>query len=122
MRQGRKLLCVVTTLAMLACAAALPAHAARSTSGKAASSSVAKKKAGLRQFTGWITALDKTSITVEKRGKLAKTMVFTKDTGMSTTGDVEKDAHVTVYYRDDGGRAVAHRVVVKPLKTAAAER
>jgi hypothetical protein len=32
---------------------------------------------------------------------------------MTTTGDVGKNARVTVYYRDESGRSVAHRVVVK---------
>ena len=39
--------------------------------------------------------------------------MFTRDAGTKTTGEVEKDAHVTVYYRDENGRAVARRVVVK---------
>ncbi len=72
------------------------------------------KKTSLRQFTGWVTALDRTSITVEKRGKTSRTMTFARHAEMSTTGELEKDAHVTVYYRDDGGRTTAHRVVVKP--------
>src|SRR5262249_9592714 len=71
----------------------------------------------LRQFTGYVSAIDKTSITVEKRGKNPETRVFTKHDEMRTTGDVEKEARVTVYYRDDGGKAIAHRVVVKPARS-----
>jgi hypothetical protein len=33
---------------------------------------------------------------------------------LKTSGDLAKDARVTVYYRDEGGQAVATRVVVKP--------
>ena len=50
------------------------------------------KAAGSRQFSGWVTALDKTSLTVEKRGKLAKTLVFFRHAEMKTSGDLEKDA------------------------------
>jgi hypothetical protein len=40
---------------------------------------------------------------------------------MSVTGELER-AHVTVYYRDEGGHAVAHRVVVKTETAAAVDR
>jgi len=60
-----------------------------------------------------VTALDKNTLTVEKRGKKPRTVVFTRHAEMKSTGDVEKDSHVTVYYRDEGGRSVAHKVVVK---------
>jgi len=73
-----------------------------------------KAKNTLRQFTGYVSAVDKTTLTVEKRGKQPRTLVFTKHEDMKTVGDVEKDARVTVYYRDEGGHSVAHRVVVKP--------
>jgi protein-disulfide isomerase len=73
----------------------------------------AAKAAALRQFTGVVTALDKSSITVEKRGKRARTMVFDRSDDTKTTGDLAKDTRVTVYYRDDGGKTVAHRVIVK---------
>ena len=36
----------------------------------------------------------------------------TSSAEMRTTGDVEKDARVTVWYRDEDGRLTAHRVVV----------
>lgn len=88
----------------------------------AASSETKSVKApnGMHQFTGVVTALDKATLTVEKRGKKPRTVVFTRHTEMKTTGDVEKNARVTVYYRDDGGRSVAHRVVVKPDRPRAA--
>jgi hypothetical protein len=92
-------------------------HAAASKTASAPAGTV--KKASMRQFTGWVTALDKSSITVEKRGKVSRTMTFTRHAQMSTTGELEKDAHVTVYYRDEDGRATARKVVVKPAVTTA---
>jgi hypothetical protein len=76
----------------------------------------------LRQFTGYVSAIDKSSITVEKRGRNPETRVFEKLDGLRTTGDVGKDARVTVYYREEGGKAVAHRVVVKPARAGAKSR
>lgn len=123
MRQGW---IAVPLVAALMCAmpalGASTAHAAASKRATAATTSTAKKTA-MRQFTGWVTALDKTSITVEKRGKAARTLTFARHAEMSTTGDLAKDARVTVYYRDESGRATAHRVVVKPeVASASAER
>ena len=60
-----------------------------------------------------MTSVDKTSLTVAKAGKDPKTMVFVRGAETRTQGDLEKDAHVTVWYRDDDGHTVAHRVVVK---------
>ena len=76
----------------------------------------------MRQFTGYVSAIDKQSITVEKRGKSPETRVFTKHDEMSLTGDVGKDARVTVYYREDGGKAIAHKVVAKPARTSSKAR
>jgi hypothetical protein len=99
-------------LALAAPVAAPPlAQAASGTKSTAAAGSKSKKS--LRQFTGVVTAHDKASITVEKGGKKPRTMVFSKDAELSTTGDIEKNARVTVYYRDQDGKPVAHRVVVK---------
>jgi len=115
MRQGWKLLVLCATLAAMTAVVAPVASAAAKTSSKSsAPESNAKSRRSLRQFTGVVTALDKTSITVEKSGKKAKTMVFTRAAEMKTTGDLDEDARVTVYYREEGGRSVAHRVVVKP--------
>lgn len=117
MRQGWKLLCAGLAIATIAVAAPIAADAAKA----APAAATASPKKTLRQYTGWVTALDKASITVEKRGKKPESKVFTKHAEMSTTGDLEKDARVTVYYRDDGSRPVAHKVVVKP-PTVVAER
>ena len=40
-------------------------------------------------------------------------MVFDRSDDTKTTGDLAKGTRVTVYYRDDGGKTVAHRVIVK---------
>jgi hypothetical protein len=60
-----------------------------------------------------VTAVDKSGLTVEKRGKTARTMTFVRHEEMKAEGEIAKEARVTVYYREEGGRAVAHRVVVK---------
>ena len=116
MRQGRIFFSSCAAIALVACGALapLPAHAAKAASS-AKSSTASAKKAGTsyHQFTGYVTALDKGSLTVEKRGKNPSSKVFVKHAEMSTTGDVAKQARVTVHYRDEGGKAVAHRVVVK---------
>ena len=117
MRQGWKVLSIGVALAV-AMLAALPyvtpqAGVATAAPKTSAPASVAKTKQGMRQFTGIVTALDKTTLTVEKRGKKPESRVFTRHAELKTTGDLEKDARVTVYYRDDGTQVVAHRVVVK---------
>ena len=114
MMQGR----IFLPLALAATLAAPAMHAkvadAAPRKPAAASSSTPRKKSvALHQFSGVLTAVDKTSLTVEKSGKAAKTMVFTRLAGMSTTGELEKDVRVTVWYRDENGQPVAHRVVVK---------
>ena len=81
---------------------------------KSSKSTSAAKSKNLRQFTGIVTALDKSTLTVEKQGKKPQSRVFTRHAELKTTGDLEQDARVTVYYREEDGRAVAHRVVVKP--------
>ena len=122
LRQGWKLALLGATLALITASATPLAHAAAAKAASATKSGAprpsARSKSSLRQFTGVVTALDKTGITVEKSGKKPKTMVFAKHAEMRTTGDVAKDARVTVFYREDGGHIVAHRVVVKP-ETAA---
>ncbi|MEO5989711.1 MAG: hypothetical protein ABIU54_12965 [Candidatus Eisenbacteria bacterium] len=90
---------------------ASPAHAAAKKSVAAGTS--AKKGHAYHQFTGVVTSFDKASLTVEKTGKAPKTMVFSRHTEMKTSGELEKDARVTVYYREEGGKPVAHKVVVK---------
>ena len=78
-----------------------------------AAPAAARKSAAYRQFSGTVVALDASSITVEKGGRTPKQMVFSRHAAMRSTGDVEKDARVTVYWRDEAGQPVAHRVVVK---------
>ena len=103
-------------VAMLALGLASPAIAvaakARATQVAVAETS---SKRTMRQFTGYVTSLDKASITVEKRGKKPESRVFSKHAEMKTSGDVEKDARVTVFFRDEDGKAVAHRVVAKAI-------
>ena len=95
------------------------AAAKRSSKAAAAESPAAPRKAAAyRQFTGTVVSLDAASITVEKGGKTPKQMVFTRHAAMRSTGDVEKDARVTVYWRDEAGKPVAHRVVVKAASTS----
>jgi len=112
MKQGRIhwLPCVALALGIVASSVSAPAlrEARATTTAKSAKSANA-----MHQFTGVVTALDKNTLTVEKRGKKPRTVVFTRHAEMKSTGDVEKDSHVTVYYRDEGGRSVAHKVVVK---------
>lgn len=113
MKQGRMLLLLalagslVATVLPQAPATAAARHASASTA------SAPKKGASLRQFTGVVTAVDKSSLTVQKSGREARSMVFARLPETRTTGEIEKDARVTVWYRDEGGRSVAHRVVVK---------
>ena len=117
MKQGRFLL----PLALAAClAVAMPAAHVVAAPKAPASATAKKPSRALRQFTGVLTALDKSSLTVEKGGKAAKSMTFVRDPEMKTTGELAKDARVTVYYRDEGGRSVARKVVVKSTLTAAA--
>jgi hypothetical protein len=80
---------------------------------EARATSTATKSSSYRQFTGTVVAIDGSTITVEKGGKTPKQMVFARHAGMRSAGDVEKDVRVTVYWRDEAGKAVAHRVVVK---------
>ena len=77
-----------------------------------------RKAAAYHQFTGTVVSLDAASITVEKGGKTPKQMVFSRHSTMRSTGDVAKDARVTVYWRDEAGKPVAHRVVVKAVATS----
>jgi hypothetical protein len=125
MKQGWKPLSLGVALAV-GVLAMLPLVSARSGDAQAArrspaTTSAAKSKNNLRQFTGIVTALDKNTLTVEKRGKKPQSRVFTKHAELKTTGDLEEDAHVTVYYREEGGQSVAHRVVVKPAGESPSE-
>src|SRR6185295_7087533 len=100
MKQGWRALTLCVALALGAVLFAPATHAATKTSSAERSGTTGSKRVALHQFTGVVTALDKTSLTVEKSGKKAKTMVFVKHAEMSATGEVEKNARVTVWYRD----------------------
>ncbi len=112
MRQGWKSLALCTALALGA--AAWSVVAMTPTPAEAARAAKTAAKAGLHQFTGIVTSLDKTTLTVEKRGKNPRSVMFTRHAEMKTSGEVEKNVRVTVYYRDEDGKAVAHRVVARP--------
>ncbi|HYM82053.1 MAG TPA: hypothetical protein VEY91_11675 [Candidatus Limnocylindria bacterium] len=117
MRQGRKFVpvCLALAIAVMAGATlAVTAPVVASEKKVAAPAKSAKARNAMHQFTGIVTASDKSTLTVEKRGKKPRTVVFTKHEEMKTVGEIEKDARVTVYYRDEGGRTIAHRVIVKP--------
>src|SRR5262245_32710775 len=118
MRQGWKSLPLGVAFVMCALAAlplSAPCTGDAIAAGKsAAATNDAKSKNTQRQFTGIVTAIDKNTFTVEKRGKKPQTRVFSRHAEIRTEGDLAKDARVTVYYRDQGGQAIAHRVVVKP--------
>lgn len=116
MKQGRMLLALGVMLALTG--VSLAAHAAAKSVGPPAANASqtaapTKSANAVRQFTGYVTSLDRTSLTVEKRGKNPRSMVFTKDAALPLSAAVDKDARVTVYYRDEDGRAVAQRVVAK---------
>lgn len=119
MRQGGWLFRVAPLALALALAAPPVMAAARSakSSGTSATKST-KARNALHQFTGIVTAMEKSGFTVEKSGKKPRTMVFVKHAEMKSTGEFAKDTRVTVYYRDEGGQAVAHRVVAKAAGTA----
>jgi hypothetical protein len=121
MRQGWK----GAALAALACtvlgSAAPPApdaHAAASKRDGKATAESSTQRNTLRQFTGYVTAIDKTSITVEKRGKAPQTRTFLRDETTKSVGDIAKETRVTVHYRQEGDQLIARRVEARPLKRA----
>jgi len=119
MKQGRMFLAIALAALLAASATtAVPADAATKKT-PASASATAKKDYSFRQFTGLVTSLDKSSLTVMKTGEKGKTMVFNRHAEMKTTGELEKDARVTVYYRDEDGHPVAHKVVVKAAPATA---
>jgi len=120
MKQGRMFMALALTALLAASAVGAARVEAATKKSPAPATATAKKSYAFRQFTGLVTALDKSTLTVEKTGKQAKTVVFARHAEMKTTGDLEKDARVTVYYRDEDGRSVAHKVVVKAAPLAAA--
>jgi hypothetical protein len=112
MRQGWMGLASCAMVLALGLASPAPAAAAKARATQVAVAETPSKRT-MRQFTGYVTALDKATITVEKRGKKPESRVFSKHAEMKTSGAVDKDARVTVFFRDEDGKAVAHRVVAK---------
>lgn len=111
MMHARRLVALALAAVLVTPLVAVPGAAvAAKREAKAASASA---KNNYRQFTGTVIAVDQSTITVEKGGKTPKQMVFARHAGMRSAGDVEKDVRVTVYWRDEAGKPVAHRVVVK---------
>jgi YD repeat-containing protein len=104
---------IALALAIAGTALAAPHAFAAPKAAAKTTSRTARKGTTLHQFSGTVTAMDASSLTVEKGGKNPKRMTFDRRADMSTTGAVERDARVTVYYRDEDGRSVAHRVVAK---------
>ncbi len=115
-----RMLAPMALAAVLAAPLVGPAGLAVAAPKRAAQVAATAKSSNYRQFTGTVVALDASTITVEKGGKAPKQMVFARHTGMRSAGDVEKDARVTVYWRDEAGHPVAHRVVVKPATDSTA--
>lgn len=114
-----RMLAALAFAALLAAPAAGLVTTAQAAAKKTAPASAPAKSSDYRQFTGTVVALDASSLTVEKGGKTPRQMVFARHSGMRSTGDVVKDVRVTVYWRDDSGKPVAHRVVVKPATDGA---
>jgi hypothetical protein len=125
MRQGWRSISlgvVLASCALVVLPLVTPHHGVAAAAAKSTvASGDAKSKSSQRQFTGIVTAIDKNTLTVEKRGKKPQTRVFTRHAELKTTGDLEKNARVTVYYRDEGGQSTATRVVVKAAGAAAAD-
>lgn len=120
MRQGSKSLAagVATALWALAMMPLVAPQAMQAgAAGKSAATSTTKSSGAQRQFTGFVTALDKSTITVEKRGKKPQSRTFARHAELQTDGDLAKEARVTVYYRDEGGQSIAQRVIVKTAAT-----
>src|SRR5712692_9115022 len=105
-------------------AAKTPAKAAAKSSKKAKASSTAPADAAkkVHQLTGTITAVSDTALTIthrkNKEGKTETTFTMSADT--KKDGDVKKDAKVTVFYHEDGGKMAATRVKAAPAPAAAA--
>jgi len=113
MNQGRFFLGLALAATLAGTPAIVAPAGAASRKPAAATVAAKRKSAALHQFSGVVTALDQGSLTVEKRGTGAKTMVFTRHPEMRATGELQKDARVTVWYRDEDGHPVARKVVVK---------
>ena len=81
----------------IACVLASAAHnaiAAPPKSAPAKSASASSTRVAMHQFSGIVTAIDKSSLTVEKQGRSPRTMQFVRDAKMTTQGEVLVDARV----------------------------
>ena len=120
MKHARMLAALICAALLATSVAGFPGRAeAAGRKAAPAATQAPSKGSSYRQFTGTVVALDASSLTVEKGGRAPRQMVFARHAGMRSTGEVQKDARVTVYWRDEGGHPVAHRVVVKPATSAA---
>src|SRR5688500_18493350 len=102
MRQGAHSIVCCAALALGVAAWSLASPAASLAAATASQARSTKPGNAMHQFSGVVTAVDKSTLTVEKKGKKPRTVVFTRHSEMKSSGDVEKNARVTVYYRDDG--------------------
>ena len=118
MKQSRMLVLFALAATLALAVAPVTRVEAAQRKSVATAASAQRKSAALHQFSGTVTALDKGSLTVEKAGASAKSMVFARSPETKTSGELVKDARVTVWYREEDGHPVARKVVVK---TAAAD-
>ncbi len=115
MKQSRMLVLFALAATLALAVAPVTRVEAAQRKSVATAASAQRKSAALHQFSGTVTALDKGSLTVEKGGAKAKSMVFARSPETKTSGELAKDARVTVWYRDEDGRSVARKVVVKTV-------
>jgi len=114
LRQGWKLLSLCAALTLFVAIAPVESTARPAKKNESSAEVEQPVKKSLRQFTGFITSVEKETFTVEKRTKKnTRTMSFNRHAEMRVDGNLEEGAKVTVYYRTDGKHDVAHRVVVK---------
>jgi hypothetical protein len=118
MRQGWKSYAACAALALALCAIAPIAFpgvddARAAETKESAGGTKADKDAKTRQWTGTVVTLEKESLTVTKGTKKPQRMTFTRSSETRVQGDLEQGARVTVYYRENGRKAMAQRIVVK---------
>lgn len=115
MKHARKLTPWILAVALVAPLALSASHAAATPKReRQTTTSSSPKRAGYHQFSGTVVAIDGSSLTVAKSGKTPKQMVFARAASLRPGDDLGKDSRVTVYWREEGGKAVAHRVVTRP--------
>lgn len=115
MKHARKLAPWILAVALVAPLVLSATHATAAPKRERQSATTgASKRTGYHQFSGTVVAIDGTSLTVEKGGKSPKQMVFARAASLRPGDDLGKASRVTVFWREEGGKAVAHRVVTKP--------